>query len=612
MSHYVDTSMMSHIYTQKLDVESHAIRTVTLLPGPWTSPIRCLLNNVTLDHASYNAVSYAWGDPDDKTYILVGDTQLAIPSNLEVALRYLRKPQALELWIDAICINQQDAVEKAHQVAMMGEIFRRSTYTYIWLGVPEAINAGGAREEQVDPFAVIHHFAGDRHLYELPFFSTATSYNELSPSPSLADVSNSEIIWEAFQDAVHKPWWSRFWCVQECLLSPAAIIVLGHWTVPWSMVKLCEVNYKQHVSGCCSSSSGRLPEKYTFYADRTVTNTFLDSSRVVHVRAELSSSLDLLVRSFRNKICQDPRDKVYGILGLADESTKPELRVDYSLCTNSVYLDLMKSILSSDPGNLHCLTGLGFNSPEHSLPSWVRNLDAGLETAVLNFELTRFDQYNLYDAANSTKATTSIQSPNLSVDGIFVDKIQRVGKAIQCRGWQHILEVFQNWLDMAEVDISSTTSQAHFSQPRARSFWRTIVGDLRMESEQSSRRLTQDDMEALRYWLGSLLDAMSTGADPPMGPWLRSMLTAIYGRAMFFTQRGHIGMCYPDCRVGDEVWVLYGGRVPFVLRQIQEYDPRIAVGMPSHVFVGDCHLDEFMDGEAIRHGCSTSQSLLIQ
>jgi len=272
----------------------------------------------------------------------------------------------------------------------------------------------------------------------------------------------------------------------------------------------------------------------------------------------------------------------------------------------------MKSIPSSEPGSLRCLTGLGFNSLEHGLPSWVRNLEARPEIAALNYELTRFDLYDLYDSASSTKATTSIQNHSLSVEGVFVDKTQRVGKAVQHRGWEHVHEMLQNWLDMAEVDMSSVTSQALFSRPKARSFWRTIVGDPLIESEQSCRRLVQKDMEDLRCWLSSLLESKSAGTNPPMGPLIWSMLPVIYGRAMFLTQQGHIGMCYPDSRIGDEVWVLHGGKVPFVLRQIQEHDRRIALGMPGYVFVGDCYLDRFMDGEAIQDGRSRRQSLLIQ
>jgi len=69
------------------------------------------------------------------------------------------------LWIDAICINQEDVDEKSHQVAMMGDLYSRCLTVYIWLGV---VNHSASRRQ--DPFAFIRHFADDKHYHELPGF----------------------------------------------------------------------------------------------------------------------------------------------------------------------------------------------------------------------------------------------------------------------------------------------------------------------------------------------------------------------------------------------------------------------------------------------------------
>ena len=129
---------MSSPYDTRLDSNTRAIRIFTLLPGRWSSSIHCLLLSVTLDdNATYETVSYAWGDPDDRETILIENVEIEIPRSLEAALRHLRQPtKAIQLWADAICINQQDHEEKAHQISMMGDIFRRCKSTYIWLGTP--------------------------------------------------------------------------------------------------------------------------------------------------------------------------------------------------------------------------------------------------------------------------------------------------------------------------------------------------------------------------------------------------------------------------------------------------------------------------------------------
>jgi len=134
--------MSARLY-QNLSRESRTIRIIRLLPGSESSPIRCKLQQITLgDSTAYHAVSYAWGDPGITRHIFVNDIEVQVQSNLEACLRHLRKTdKPLQLWVDAISINQNDDNEKSHQVLMMGEIFRSCTSAYIWLGMPNTTHA---------------------------------------------------------------------------------------------------------------------------------------------------------------------------------------------------------------------------------------------------------------------------------------------------------------------------------------------------------------------------------------------------------------------------------------------------------------------------------------
>jgi hypothetical protein len=134
---------MSSLCYEKLQVNSREIRILSLLPGRWLSPIRTTLKKISLDDdiVKYCAVSYAWGDPNDTKSIFVGDVPLQIPCNLENCLQHLRRQEVtLLLWADSVCINQRNSQEKSQQILMMSEIFRRCSTTFIWLGVPAAIN----------------------------------------------------------------------------------------------------------------------------------------------------------------------------------------------------------------------------------------------------------------------------------------------------------------------------------------------------------------------------------------------------------------------------------------------------------------------------------------
>lgn len=83
--------------------------------------------------------------------------------------------------------------------------------------------------------------------------------------------------------------------------------------------------------------------------------------------------------------------------------------------------------------------------------------------------------------------------------------------------------------------------------------------------------------------------------------FVQAMLCAVFGRSFFVTSKGHLGLCYPNARPGDEVWVLRAGSVPFVLR-----DNTLS---QTYGLVGDCYLHGFMDGEAVT--CGSSQRVEI-
>tara|TARA_R110002060_G_scaffold28376_2_gene38395 strand:+ start:200 stop:817 length:618 start_codon:yes stop_codon:yes gene_type:complete len=123
------------------------IRLLTLLPDASDEKsIRCTLEEVSLDRdeqpfPSYKALSYTWGSAKDLLDITVNGLPLKATSNLKAALENFRDSEyaqsTITLWVDAICINQKDAIEKSTQVRLMREIFSQAEETWIWLG-PEA------------------------------------------------------------------------------------------------------------------------------------------------------------------------------------------------------------------------------------------------------------------------------------------------------------------------------------------------------------------------------------------------------------------------------------------------------------------------------------------
>ncbi|KAH9217518.1 heterokaryon incompatibility protein-domain-containing protein, partial [Leptodontidium sp. 2 PMI_412] len=133
-----------------LDEEIGEIRLVILLPGPFDAPVHALLQTTSFTGDSvpqYEALSYTWGSADDPKTIRVGNapfdrTVLEVTSNLAKALPYLRHASVRRtLWIDAICVNQQDLQERSSQVKRMPDLYSKAKGVVVWLGPNEPDSA---------------------------------------------------------------------------------------------------------------------------------------------------------------------------------------------------------------------------------------------------------------------------------------------------------------------------------------------------------------------------------------------------------------------------------------------------------------------------------------
>ncbi|KAF8865991.1 hypothetical protein BDZ45DRAFT_611810, partial [Acephala macrosclerotiorum] len=124
------------------------IRLVRLQPRSASDSISVEIFHAQLSsHPKYEALSYAWGHPD-KTRVVYyptdpeGASTLGIAENLFIALQHLRYSlKSRVLWIDAICIDQNDPEERSAEVLRMGSIYKNACQVIVWLG-PNSPNSG--------------------------------------------------------------------------------------------------------------------------------------------------------------------------------------------------------------------------------------------------------------------------------------------------------------------------------------------------------------------------------------------------------------------------------------------------------------------------------------
>lgn len=139
-----------------------------------TGKIQCNLAYCSLDDPNmYAALSYTWGSPDITTPILLNGIEYQVTTNLAAVLERMRCTgyEGSALWIDALCINQQDILERNRQVQLMRKIYERASIVVIWLG-EEGNNSELAMESLT--------FLSDWYIENKPGVETEESNRQVS------------------------------------------------------------------------------------------------------------------------------------------------------------------------------------------------------------------------------------------------------------------------------------------------------------------------------------------------------------------------------------------------------------------------------------------------
>jgi Heterokaryon incompatibility protein (HET) len=117
------------------------IRLLGLIPHEdENAPIQCRLFGYPLQESGervhlYEALSYVWGCSDKPHSISIGRCDLPVTANLYTALLHLRDRYIERtIWVDAICINQNNLQEQGQQIQYMAEIYSKATRVIVWLG----------------------------------------------------------------------------------------------------------------------------------------------------------------------------------------------------------------------------------------------------------------------------------------------------------------------------------------------------------------------------------------------------------------------------------------------------------------------------------------------
>ncbi|RTE85006.1 hypothetical protein BHE90_000382 [Fusarium euwallaceae] len=553
----------------QLELNQRQIRILRLLPGEGQDPIRCTLETALLaDDPSYQALSYAWGDPLDCRSITVDERTTNVTVNLFNALRRLRLPDdERRLWVDALCINQADDVEKSHQVNLMRDIYSRTTQAILWLG-DFAEDFDSSRLASTKPrtnenlipeqtvlaaFTFLEVLAADHH-YDI-------KYEE--PGQDLIGQGVSAIL-----VLTKLSWWHRVWTVQEAVLPPEATLMCGTLELPFSMLAQVRKNgYRHRHRGCCGSF-GHFKD---LYAQIRGLNYIKRSSKT-------PTLMPLALNLFRSRQASDPRDRVNAFLGLGSRFT-----ADYSSSFEDIYRRSTQSLIDE----CHSLSPL-LRIPETKrnpvLPTWVPDwCNGGVRSR--HSEIIWIRVFRQFSAAGPLRPSirTMASDKVLSLQGIVLDRVTHVGRSLKNR--YRLKEIVSQWQNPTYYSDNFDSQKYPWGGTYEQASNRALLGDLEplADEEKPGRHRFRSDQIAE----ASAQRLLASTEDPAN--------SVVHNRKGIITKSGMIGLSNPGVKVGDIVCILLGGKMPFILRQKEASEE----GEDFYEYVTHAYVHGIMDGQAM-------------
>ncbi|KAK3299463.1 heterokaryon incompatibility protein-domain-containing protein [Chaetomium fimeti] len=631
-----------------LSRDDREVRLVRFSNSESSLEVELILHRLSLDDLpSYHALSYIWGDPAPTRSIRVNGKPLPVAHNLHQALLDVHRTlgDAQEwLWVDAICINQDNSEERSWQVGLMGHIFGRAALVYLWLG-PSSDDSDVLRmARRIGPDA---HRAGISDLwfswesfnYQPMYIQDDTESVERRESFLARALDDEELrspgMLAAVASLLERPNWYRAWIVQEIALARDGLVLCGTERVSLDAfdAALAAIFF------CKNGDFTREHPRWRNFGAKLDNNLFRLRGLVARRQRRRNHEAGLLEFLLSDFLAapdrpfyeaSDPRDIIFGLLGVAADTERLGLRPDYNQTVTEVYTAATRAMVERCPHYFlnYCIFPKDIDDLPSWVPDWQRVGRFGLVSTQPLSYATNFNSSAgrvqppptglLPTPVNGIPAWRVLRQRGCSVDVVATvfasdeyyctstGPVMTLARALVWHREQRtrILRAILNFAIAAHLELDGAQLETVL--------WRTIVADF-----VNAQRCPVDyDAPAARIFrqepvpLATLTEAQVTYMLSRIYPFphhpdpktatqaqvdeyseilLRQASARCRGRTLFATKGGRLGLGPENLQTGDVVTILLGTPVPIVLRPAAN----------CFTYVGDTYVHGIMDGQCM-------------
>jgi hypothetical protein len=481
------------------------------------SSVSCTLTTFELEASPpFYALSYTWGSPYQNVDVVIPETCAAefprsitcngfeVPVTANLFDFLVQHQQVMlsndYLWIDALCINQQDLTEKANQVSRMGEIYSEALRTIVWLGCPNAdfehvvwIHKNLA--PKVDQYLGSH---GPQALRLLTMRDLA-----LMSGLNLQEVYQRIFGYARFLNA--NRWFLRSWIVQEIANADKVGVLCGvnvlNWNtldlmswvltvtdwlaVAWNVVAPGSYRINGAAWQSCSCihqwSQLRVIREAVERSDPSALGEHDYFHKVLTCESEHKKAFlyfTYLVQRIRTTQCLKACDKIYAALAIAKRvfpasNINESIPVDYSMSVRDVYTAATRAIIENT-SSLDYISLAGIlpdgNSQSEQLPTWVPDHRNAITPRPISLPRGTY-----YDASRSRGVALecSFQGDALSLTGADFDQIDGL-----CALTSEDEPRYEALNLLSVLEFCATTNDRPNGAQEVETLWRTMIGDI--------------------------------------------------------------------------------------------------------------------------------------